>query len=70
VVSATAETVAEWVRLKIAGERYVALTKSVPAGDRHESLSGDVSTIRESLEWHMPELLHKYTCLGHEWHGS
>jgi hypothetical protein len=57
VVSAAAETVAEWVRLKIAGERYVALTKSVPAGDRRASLSGDLSTIRERLEWHMLELL-------------
>jgi hypothetical protein len=45
------------VRLKIAGGRYVALTKSVPAGDRRASLSGDLSTIRERLEWHMPELL-------------
>jgi len=34
--------------LKIAGERYVALRKSVPS-DRREALSGDVSTIRELL---------------------
>lgn len=34
--------------LKIAGERYVALRKSVPR-DRREALSGDVSTIRELL---------------------
>jgi len=38
--------------LKIAGERYVALRKSVPS-DRREALSGDVSTIRELLYWHL-----------------
>ena len=53
MVSATART--GWrigVRLKIAGERYVALRKSVPS-DRREALSGDVSTIRERLYWRL-----------------
>ena len=38
--------------LKIAGERDVALRKSVPS-DRREALSGDVSTIRELLYWRL-----------------
>jgi hypothetical protein len=47
--SAAAKAVAEWLRLKIAGEAYVAVTKSVPRTDRRTPLSGDVPTIRESL---------------------
>ena len=42
--------------LKIAGERYVALRKSVPS-DRREALSGDVSTIRERLYWQLHVLI-------------
>lgn len=52
------------MRLKIAGERYVALRKSVPS-DRREALSGDVSTIRERLYWRLHVLPPVITDLGY-----